>query len=85
MDGGTTDDSKKKDEVEVVMSAKDKRKAEAAAKKVCERRETNEEIDVSGIILRAGSGPVPHHFLLYIRKDTRVPVRCSDSIWKSLR
>ena len=34
MDGGTTDDSKKKGEVEVIMSAKDKRKAEAAAKKV---------------------------------------------------
>jgi tRNA-binding EMAP/Myf-like protein len=37
MDGGSTDESKKKGEVEAVMSAKDKRKAEAAAKKVREK------------------------------------------------
>jgi len=34
MDGGISDDSKKKGQVEVVLSSKDKRKADAAAKKV---------------------------------------------------
>ena len=38
MDGGSSDDSKKKGQVEVVLSAKDKRKAEAAAKKVARAR-----------------------------------------------
>ena len=46
MDGGSADESKKKGEVEVVMSAKDKRKAEAAAKKVREAKRLKEEAAV---------------------------------------